>query len=158
MEQLAELMSTIDEIKEKISDEEYVKLTGQLKNVNDVYGGLYHLVYYEQEFKLQPQNNFQDTHYMLDIKKKNVVTRFYKKDFTSEEEINDYVRMINNNQLLNIGGINLNFTKQDESPIIIKKSVDMKHLASNLDDNNRADEDLTLVKYTSIIPISIKKV
>lgn len=158
MEQLAELMSTIDEIKEKISDEEYVKLTGQLKNVNDVYGGLYHLVYYEQEFKLQPQNNFQDTHYMLDIKKKNVVTRFYKKDFTCEEEINDYVRMINNNQLLNIRGINLNFTKQDESPIIIKKSVDMTHLASNLDDNNRADDDLTLVKYTSIIPISIKKV
>jgi hypothetical protein len=155
MEQLGDLMNLVDDIKEKIDDAQYKGLVDKLKSINDNrdYPDLYLVKYWQQSTKITQRNDDVPTHNKFVLEKKNIVAKFCRRTFESEEVIDEYIKNFDNKGDLYIRtnwGFPLIQTLQAPNAV---------YIATKLDDRDRDDgDDEELVQFMEFIPISIKKI
>jgi hypothetical protein len=155
MEQLGDLMNLVDDIKEKIDDAQYKELVDTLKSINDNrdYPDLYLVKYWQQSTKITQRNDDVPTHNKFVLEKKNIVAKFCRRTFESEEVIDEYIKNFDNKGDLYIRtnwGFPLIQTLQAPNAV---------YIATKLDDRDRDDgDDEELVQFMESIPISIKKI
>ena len=106
-QQTHEIMSKIDEIKEKLSNKDYIDLCNLLKkqseNELDIWNQLYIVKYFKQYVQMKNEDDEEDEYYISGIynkivcKKESVICKF-KKDrfFEDEDDIKRFIRTANN--------------------------------------------------------------
>ena len=161
MEQLAEIMNMIDEIKEKINDEEYKNLVNKIKEVNDEKQDLYLLEYLEQSLSIELQDINRPNRHKINMTRKVIIAKFDKKYFENDTIIDRYVKAINGTGNEN-GGNRDNLyirTNWDFPKIQINECncPNGEYIQGNFDGERDEDDDIFL-EYQQFIPISIKKI
>jgi len=164
-----QIMEKIDEIKEKLSTQEYIDLCNLLKKKSeeDYLDQLYKVKYFSQRMKLVveehpdancPLNNIICHH-------KIVICKFDKKH--SESEIGDFIRRINNYNLQDncVHTWSAHFAKNIDDGItrLNIRGYDDTHFADitgliNTGDDHDMDEITCRVKFMENIVYSIEKV
>jgi hypothetical protein len=154
MEQLGDLMNLVDDIKEKIDDSQYKGLVDKLKSINDNrdYPDLYLVKYWEQSIKIIPRDEEKLSHNKFVLEKKNIVAKFCRRTFESEEVIDEYIRNFDNKGDLYIR-TNWGFPLIQTLP-----ESNFVYIPTKLDDKDRDDDDTEEVQFMEFIPISIKKI
>lgn len=154
MEQLGELMNMVDEIKEKITDNDYINLVDKIKTINDNrdYPDLYLVKYWEQSVKILPVDYNSPIRNKIMLEKKVIVAKFCRKHFENLEEIDKYIRHFEDKKDLFIRTTYISFP-------LIQTSEDYGHyIPTQLDETGRDDDDANeLIEFHQFIPISIKK-
>lgn len=153
-------MNMIDEIKEKINDEEYKNLVNKIKEVNDEKQDLYLLEYYEQSLSIKSKDMISPTCHKINIERKVIIAKFDRKDFENDTIIDRYIKGINRTGNQNICHIIDNLyirTNWDVPKIQMNPSTHGEYIQSNFDKERDEDDDI-LLEYQQFIPISIKKI
>lgn len=160
MEQLGEIMNMIDEIKEKINDEEYKNLVNKIKKVNDNNEELYLLNYYEQEPYLKAGGSDELEHTLIRMKRKSIIAKFDKYYFDDEKK-EDFIKGINIipdvcGDIKEVGNL---YIRTNKGIPLIQTTKGNKYSEYFIDDPEETNyEVIRLIKYQQFIPISIKKI
>ncbi len=155
-------MNMIDEIKEKINDEEYKNLVNKIKKVNDNKEELYLLNYYEQEPYLKAAAKDELEYTLIRMKRKSIIAKFDKYYFDDDDKIEDFIKAINRipNQCGDIQDVrNLYVRTNGDFPLIQTTKGNKVYTEYFIDDPEDTDyENYNLIKYKQFMPISIKKI
>ena len=163
-QQTHEIMSKIDDIKDKISNQDYIDLSNLLKkkSENDCHEQLYRVKYFSQRMKLVVEEHPDTNSPLNDIicKHKTVICKFDENE--SENSIKELVKSMNDPNRRSIYG-NFRENLDDGITRLHLDRVDDTHFADitgliNAGDDYDMDEITCRVKFKENIIYSIEKV
>lgn len=150
------LINTIEDIKQKITDSEYKTLMDNLKTVHDKKesNGLYELKFIHQTIHQEFEDSMHPSCSTIKCKIKKRIVKV--EDDYSSDRINQLCDDINNHNR-DEWYIRLQCLWESIPTLVFSETISQTGEYIRSDPNDHSEDNETYIKYTDIIPLSIKK-